>query len=88
MSLVLSLCVVYGVSSSVAIVAPARSVARSARIAKRKERNSVNLFVAKERRKYLKALEKQMEEYADCLAFEQAAAVRDEIAAIKEQYGD
>ena len=50
-------------------------------------RNSVNLFVAKERRKYLKALEKQMEEFADCLAFEQAAAVRDEIAAIKEQYG-
>ena len=51
-------------------------------------RRSVNLFVAKERRKLIKALEKQMEEFADCLAFEEAAAVRDEIAAIREQYGD
>ena len=51
-------------------------------------RKNVNLFVAKERKKLIKALEKQMEEFADCLAFEEAAAVRDEIAAIKEQYGD
>ena len=41
-----------------------------------------------ERKKLIKALEKQMEEFADCLAFEEAAAIRDEIAAIKEQYGD
>ena len=40
-------------------------------------RKSANLLVASERKKLIKALEKQMEEYADCLAFEQAAAVRD-----------
>lgn len=51
-------------------------------------RKSVNLFVASERRKLLKALEKQMVEFADCLAFEEAAAVRDEIASIKVQYGE
>ncbi|AEE16547.1 excinuclease ABC subunit UvrB [Treponema brennaborense] len=50
-------------------------------------RKSVNLFVPAQRRKLIKALEKQMSEFADCLEFEQAAAVRDEIAAIKEQYG-
>ena len=51
-------------------------------------RKSANLLVASERKKLIKALEKQMEEYADCLAFEQAAAVRDEINEIKKQYGD
>jgi len=51
-------------------------------------RKNVNLFVAKERKKLLKALEKQMTEYADCLAFEEAAKVRDEINSIKQQYGD
>lgn len=51
-------------------------------------RKNANLLVASERKKLIKALEKQMEEYADCLAFEQAAAVRDEINEIKKQYGD
>ena len=51
-------------------------------------KKSVNLFVASQRRKLIKAMEKQMIEAADCLAFEQAAAIRDEIAQIKAQYGE
>ena len=51
-------------------------------------KKSANLFVAKERKKLIKALEKQMTEYADMLAFEEAAAIRDQIADIKAQYGD
>ena len=50
-------------------------------------KNSVNLFIPAQRRKYLKALEKQMNDFAECLAFEQAAAVRDEIAEVKARYG-
>ncbi|MBO5137887.1 MAG: excinuclease ABC subunit B [Spirochaetaceae bacterium] len=49
---------------------------------------NANLFIPTQRRKLLKALEKQMIEYADCLAFEAAAALRDQIAAIKAQYGE
>ena len=49
---------------------------------------NTNLFIPTQRRKLLKALEKQMMEYADCLAFEEAAALRDQIAAIKSQYGE
>lgn len=49
---------------------------------------STNLMVASERRKLYKMLEKQMAEHADLLEYEQAAAIRDEIAALKKQYGD
>ena len=47
-------------------------------------RSGYNLLVEKDRKKYIKALEKQMIEYSDKLEFEKAALVRDEINAIKE----
>ncbi len=50
-------------------------------------KKSANLFVAKERHKLIGALKKQMEEYAERLEYEQAAAVRDQIAEIEKTYG-
>jgi excinuclease ABC subunit B len=50
-------------------------------------RKSFNLFDVKQRRKFIQALEKQMLDHAERLEFEEAAAVRDEIEAIKQQYG-
>ncbi len=49
-------------------------------------KKSCNLFVPSERKKLLKALEAQMMEHAERLEYEQAAAVRDEIEAIKKQF--
>ena len=46
-----------------------------------------NLFNPKDRKKLINALKKQMGEYADRMEYEQAAAVRDEIRSIEEQYG-
>ncbi len=43
-----------------------------------------NLFVANDRKKYIKALEKEMFEAAKNMEFERAAIIRDEIQAIKE----
>lgn len=42
-----------------------------------------NLLVEKDRKKYVRDLEKQMLEYAKNLEFEKAAAVRDELAKYK-----
>ncbi len=50
-------------------------------------RQGVNLFVPAQRRKLLKALEKEMIAHADALEFEEAAALRDEIDDIKRQFG-
>ena len=50
-------------------------------------RQGVNLFVPAQRRKLLKALEKEMIAHADALEFEEAAALRDEIEDIKHQFG-
>jgi excinuclease ABC subunit B len=50
-------------------------------------RKGVNLFVPAQRKRLIKALEKQMTEHADRLEYEEAAAIRDEIAGIKAQYG-
>ena len=47
-------------------------------------RSGYNLLIEKDRKKYIKALEKQMIEYSERLEFEKAALVRDEINAIKE----
>ena len=49
-------------------------------------KKSTNLMVKDQRRKLLKAMEEQMIEYADCLDFESAAIIRDEIQAIKNAY--
>ena len=49
-------------------------------------KKSTNLMVKEQRRKLLKAMEEQMIEYADCLDFESAAIIRDEIQAIKNAY--
>ena len=49
-------------------------------------KKSTNLMVKEQRRKLLKAMEEQMIEYADCLDFESAAIIRDEIQAIKNTY--
>ncbi len=50
--------------------------------------NKANLFVAKERKKVIAALTKQMSDYADRMEYEQAAAVRDKIREIQAQYGE
>ncbi len=47
--------------------------------------SSYNLLVEKDRKKYIKDLEKQMREYAENLEFEKAATLRDEIERIKER---
>ena len=39
----------------------------------------------KDRKKYIKTLEKQMMEYAENLQFEKAAVIRDEIQRIKDR---
>ncbi|ULQ60821.1 excinuclease ABC subunit B [Brucepastera parasyntrophica] len=45
--------------------------------------NSFNLFIPAERKKLIKALEKEMNEYAEMLQFEEAAVIRDKILEIK-----
>ncbi|WP_059369130.1 UvrB/UvrC motif-containing protein [Treponema endosymbiont of Eucomonympha sp.] len=50
-------------------------------------RQGLNLFVPAQRRKLVKALEREMTEHADRLEYEQAAAIRDEIAALRAQFG-
>lgn len=47
------------------------------------QRSSYNLLVEKDRRKYIRALEKEMRECAERLEFEKAATIRDEIEAVK-----
>ena len=51
-------------------------------------KKTANLFDKKQRSKLIKALEKEMQELAEHLEYEQAAAVRDQIKEIKEQFGD
>jgi excinuclease ABC subunit B len=50
-------------------------------------KKTANLFIPAQRKKLLKALQKEMETYAENLEYEQAAAVRDKIKEIEEQYG-
>ncbi len=50
-------------------------------------KKSANLFVPAQRKKLIEALKKQMEEFADHLEYEKAAAVRDEIMEIERTYG-
>ena len=47
------------------------------------QRSGYNLLLEKDRRKYLKSLEKEMRECAERLEFEKAATIRDEIARVK-----
>ncbi len=47
--------------------------------------SSYNLLSEKDRKKYIKDLEKQMRDYASALEFEKAAVLRDEIERIKER---
>lgn len=64
-----------------------RQVEESVEIAKEDVkivRSSYNLLVEKDRKKYVKDLEKRMLEYAENLEFEKAALLRDEIQAIKD----
>ncbi|MCQ2576236.1 MAG: excinuclease ABC subunit B, partial [Treponema sp.] len=49
--------------------------------------NKANLFNPSERKKVIKALTKQMSDYAERMEYEQAAAVRDKIREIELQYG-
>jgi excinuclease ABC subunit B len=51
-------------------------------------KKTANLFVAAQRHKLIKALEKEMADFADRLEYEQAAAVRDQIREIQAQYGN
>ena len=50
-------------------------------------KKNANLFNPSERKKFIKALTKQMEDFADRMEYEQAAAVRDQIREIENQYG-
>lgn len=50
-------------------------------------KRTTNLFDAKARRTLLKVMQRQMEEYADRLEYEAAAAVRDEMREIESAYG-
>ena len=50
-------------------------------------KRTTNLFDAKARRTLLKVMQRQMEEYADRLEYEAAAAVRDEMREIENAYG-
>ncbi len=50
-------------------------------------KKSANLFVAKERKKLLEALKKEMSDCAERLEYEQAAAIRDQILDIEKTYG-
>ena len=50
-------------------------------------KKTANLFDKKQRTKLIKALEKEMMELAEHLEYEQAAAIRDQIKEIQEQYG-
>lgn len=45
--------------------------------------NSFNIMIPQERKKLIRALEKQMNDYAEILQFEQAAQIRDQIQDIK-----
>ena len=47
------------------------------------QRSSYNLLLEKDRRKYIRSLEKEMRECADRLEFEKAATIRDEIERVK-----
>lgn len=49
--------------------------------------NDTNMFSAKERKKLIKQLTIKMEEYADLMEYEKAAAIRDQIREIEAQYG-
>ena len=48
-------------------------------------KGNYNLLVERDRKKYIKTLEKQMMEYAENLQFEKAAVIRDEIQRIKDR---
>ena len=50
-------------------------------------KRTTNLFDAKARRTLLRVMQRQMEEYADRLEYEAAAAVRDEMREIENAYG-
>ena len=50
-------------------------------------KNGVNLFNASDRKKLIKALQKEMAECADRMEYEQAAVYRDQINEIIEKYG-
>ena len=50
-------------------------------------KKSANLMVAKERRKLVEALKKEMSDCAERLEYEQAAAIRDQILDIEKTYG-
>src|SRR5574344_991229 len=50
-------------------------------------KKSANLFVPAQRKKLIEALKKEMSECADRLEYEQAAAIRDQIADIEKTYG-
>ena len=50
-------------------------------------KKSANLFDAKQRKKLIDALKKEMSDCADRLEYEQAAAIRDQIREIEETYG-
>ena len=51
-------------------------------------KNIFNMMVPAERKKLLKALEQQMNEHAERLEYEEAAAIRDEILEIRKKYGN
>lgn len=51
-------------------------------------KKTANLFIPAQRHKLIKALQKEMADFADRLEYEQAAALRDQIEEIKKTYGN
>jgi excinuclease ABC subunit B len=49
-------------------------------------KNSFNMLIPKERKKLIRALEKEMMDCAERLEFEKAALIRDEITKLKEEH--
>ena len=50
-------------------------------------KKTANLFVPAQRKKLIAALKKEMEDCAERLEYEQAAAIRDQILDIQKTYG-
>ena len=59
----------------------------NARVTVETLKKTANLFDKKQRTKLIKALQEEMTECAERLEYEQAAAIRDQIKEIEEQYG-
>ena len=64
-----------------------RNAEETARVQLEVLKKTANLFDAKQRKKLVAALKKEMEDCAERLDYEQAAVIRDQILEIEKTYG-